>query len=135
MRTALVLALVAGVAGCEYALSDVATRIRYRLLAESAALRDSGSETAVIAMQPDHWPDECRRGQGYRLVLSPYKGGKQVATGDIVVNCKGGGGYYTGMGSESIYVAREMWVEKKKDEQLRITLRKTGKGIEIVSLD
>jgi hypothetical protein len=39
------------------------------------------------------------------------------------------------MGSESIYVAREMWVEKKKDEKLRITLRKTSKGIEIVSLE
>lgn len=135
IRIALLVAIIAGASACEYAFSDVATRIRYRLLAESASLRDSGHETAVIAMQPDHWPDPCRRGQGYRLVLSPYKGGKQVATGDIVVNCQGGGSYYTGMGSESLYVVREMWVEKKKEEELRITLRKTSKGIEIVSLE
>jgi hypothetical protein len=132
---ALRLVIIVGASGCEYAFSDVATRIRYRLLAESASLRDSSNETAVVAMQPDHWPDQCRRGQGYRLVLSPYKGGKQVATGDIVVNCKGGGSYYTGMGSENVYVAREMWVEKKNNEELRMTLRKTSAGVEIVSLD
>jgi hypothetical protein len=132
---ALRLVIIVGASGCEYAFSDVATRIRYRLLAESASLRDSSNQTAVVAMQPDHWPDQCRRGQGYRLVLAPYKGGKQVATGDIVVNCKGGGSYYTGMGSENVYVAREMWVEKKNNEELRMTLRKTSAGVEIVSLD
>lgn len=135
IRIGLLVGLIAGASACEYAFSDVATRIRYRLLAESASLRDSSNETAVIAMQPDHWPDHCHRGQGYRLVLSPYKGGKQVATGDIVVNCKGGGSYYTGMGSENVYVAREMWVEKKNNEALRMTLRKTSAGVEIVSLD
>jgi hypothetical protein len=135
IRIGLLVALIAGASACEYAFSDVATRIRYRLLAESASLRDSSNETAVVAMQPDHWPDQCRRGQGYRLVVSPYKGGKQVATGDIVVNCTGGGSYYTGMGSETIYVVREMWIDKKKDEELHITLRKTSKGIEIVSLE
>ena len=83
IRIGLLVTLIAGASACEYAFSDVATRIRYRLLAESASLRDSSNETAVVAMQPDHWPDQCRRGQGYRLVVSPYKGGKQVATGDL----------------------------------------------------
>jgi hypothetical protein len=72
---------------------------------------------------------------GYRLVLSPYKGGKQVATGDIVVTCKGGGVYYTGMGSEAVYVLEEMAIEKKPQDELRITLRKTGAGTQIVGLD
>ena len=72
---------------------------------------------------------------GYRLVLSPYKGGKQVPTGDIVVNCKGGGVYYTGMGSETIYVAEEIAIEKKPEDELRITLRKTAAGTQIVRLD
>jgi hypothetical protein len=135
--THLVLTLIAALAACacEYAFSDVATRIRYRLLDEGAALLSSNAETATFALRPDHWPDECRQGEGYRLVLSPYKGGKQVATGDIVVTCKGGGIYYTGMGSERIYVAREMAVEKGKEEDLRITLRKTPSGIEIVALE
>ena len=121
---------------CEYAFSDVATRIRYRLLEEeSAARRMANNETVMIALRPDHWPDECRKGEGYRLVISPYKGGKQVATGDIVVSCKGGGIYYTGTGSEGITVAREMTVEKKKEDELRITLRKTSSGLEIVALE
>src|SRR5918995_4276024 len=126
IHLALLLTMAAAMSACEYAFSDVATRIRYRLLEESASRRLSHNETVTIALRPDHWPDECRKGEGYRLVLSPYKGGKQVATGDIVVNCEGGGIYYTGMGSESIYVAREMTVEKKKEDELRITLRKTN---------
>jgi predicted alternative tryptophan synthase beta-subunit len=68
-------------------------------------------------------------------VLSPYRGGKQVASGDIVITCKGGGSYYTGMGSETIYVAQEMAIEKNKEDELRITLRKTNSGTEIVGLE
>jgi hypothetical protein len=135
IRLIATLIMAATMSACEYAFSDVATRIRYRLLDESDSLRSSNRETATIALRPDHWPDECRAGKGYRLVLSPYKGGKQVATGDIVVHCKGGGIYYTGMGSEGIYVVREMAIEKKKEDQLRITLRKTEAGIEIVALE
>lgn len=135
LRVALLLAAAVATCGCEYLLSDVATRIRYSLLRESAQLRASSSETATFALRPDHWPDACRRGQGYRLVLSPYKGGKEVATGDIVVTCKGGGGYYTGMGAESIHVTREMAIEKKTEDELRITLRKTSAGTEIVKLE
>lgn len=135
MIRVVLLLMMAMLSACEYAFSDVATRIRYRLLEESASRHMADNETVTIALRPDHWPDECRKGQGYRLVLSPYKGGKQVATGDIVVNCKGGGIYYTGMGSESIYVTREMAVEKKKEDELRITLRKTNSGIEIVALE
>jgi hypothetical protein len=130
-----VLAIAALLCGCEYAFSDVATRIRYAVLEESARLRLSSSESSTIALRPDHWPDACRKSMGYRLVLSPYKGGKQVATGDIVVNCKGGGVYYTGMGSEMVYVTEEIAIEKKPEDELRITLRKTGAGTQIVRLD
>lgn len=105
------------------------------MLEESALLRFSKNETVTIALRPDHWPDACRKGMGYRLVLSPYRGGKQVASGDIVVTCKGGGSYYTGMGSENIYVAQEIAIEKKPEDELRITLRKTNSGTEIVRLE
>jgi len=135
VRLVLLLAIAALLAGCEYAFSDVATRIRYALLKESALLQLSTKETVTIALHPDHWPDACRKGEGYRLVLSPYMGGKQVASGDIVVTCKGGGSYYTGMGSESIYVALEMTIEKKTEDELRITMRKTQSGTEIVRLE
>jgi hypothetical protein len=135
IRLVTLLAIAAFVSGCEYAFSDVATRIRYALLEESALLRSSKNETVTIALRPDHWPDACRKGMGYQLVLSPYKGGKQVASGDIVVTCNGGGSYYTGMGSENIYVAQEMAIEKKTEDELRITLRKTNSGTEIVRLE
>jgi len=135
IRLVPLLAAATFVSGCEYAFSDVATRIRYALLEESALLRFSKNETVTIALRPDHWPDACRKGMGYRLVLSPYRGGKQVASGDIVVTCKGGGRYYTGMGSESIYVAQDMAIEKKPEDELRITLRKTQSGTEIVRLE
>jgi hypothetical protein len=135
VRLVLLLAVAAFMSGCEYAFSDVATRIRYALLEESTLLHLSKNETVTIALRPDHWPDACRKGQGYRLVLSPYRGGKQVASGDIVITCKGGGSYYTGMGSETIYVAQEMAIEKNKEDELRITLRKTNSGTEIVGLE
>jgi len=135
VRLVLLLAVAAFMSGCEYAFSDVATRIRYALLEESTLLHLSKNETVTITLRPDHWPDACRKGQGYRLVLSPYRGGKQVASGDIVITCKGGESYYTGMGSETIYVAQEMAIEKNKEDELRITLRKTNSGTEIVGLE
>ena len=52
-----------------------------------------------------------------------------------MVTCKGGGTYYTGMGSEKIYVVREMAIEKGTEDELRITLRKTDSGTQIVGLD
>lgn len=127
--------LCALTAGCEYAVSDVATRIRYALRDEGSALQRSGKDAVTLALRPDHWPDGCPGDGGYRLVLSPYRGGKQVATGDIVVHCRGGGAYYTGLGSEQLYVVREMSVEKAKEDDLRITLRRTQAGIEIVGLE
>ena len=90
---------------------------------------------APVSLHPDHWPDACPKGMGYRLVLSPYKGGKQVASEDIVITCKGGGSYYTGLGSESIHVAQEMAIEKNAADELHITLGKTAAGTEIVRLE
>lgn len=130
-RVVLVFAIAPFISGCEYAFSDVATR----MLRESTFLHASKNETVKIALRPDHWPDACRSGMGYQLVLSPYRGGRQVASGDIVVTCKGGGSYYTGMGSERIYVAREMAIEKRPEDELHITLRKTDSGTEIVGLE
>jgi hypothetical protein len=135
VRLICVAAMLFFISACEYAFSDVATRIRYAVLEKSAQLKSSTDETATITLRPDHWPDACRKGEGYKLVLSPYKGGKQVATGDIVVTCKGGGSYYTGMGSENIYVSKEIAIEKKTEDELRILLRKTASGTEIVGLE
>lgn len=135
IRLVLLLAVATFMSGCEYAFSDVATRIRYTLLEKSILLHLSKDETVTIALRPDHWPDGCRKGDGYRLVLSPYRGGKQVASGDIIVACKGGGSYYTGMPSESIYVAQEIAIEKKTEDELRIKLRKTNSGTEIVGME
>lgn len=131
----LLLAVVPFMSGCEYALSDVATRIRYALLKQSALLHLSNNETVTLALRPNHWPGACRKGEGYRVVLSPYRAGKQVASGEIVVTCKGGGSYYTGMGSEKIYVVEEMAIEKQPADELRITMRKTSFGTEIVGLE
>lgn len=130
----ILLPAVLAAAGCKYAFSDVATRIRYALLAAQGDVRSSPSGMVTLSLQPDHWPDNCRKGAGYRLVLSPYKGDKQVAVGDIVVHCHGGGQYYTGLGSERIYVSRELSVEKQPGEELHLVLRRTSAGVEIVEL-
>ena len=121
--------------GCEYVVSDVATRIRYALNDARIELQQSEVETLTIALKPNHLPDACPGGSGYRVVLSPYKGNKQVAVGDIDVHCQRARHYWTGFGSEGIYVTRVLSVEKKADDELRITLRKTPAGVEIVSLD
>ncbi len=129
------LAAISAVAGCEYVVSDVATRIRYALLDAKAELRKSGKDTLTITLRPNHFPDSCGKAASYRVVLSPYKGNKQVAVGDIAIDCKGSRQYHTGFGSTEIYVAREMAVEKKADDDLRITLHKTSSGVEIVGLE
>lgn len=131
----LLLASTIWVSGCEYVLSDVATRIRYSLLDAKAELQGSQKETLTLALRPNHAPDGCKSGAKYRVVLSPYKGNKQVAVGDIDVYCDGVLRYYTGFGSEEIRVAREMAVEKNAEDEVRITLRKTSSGIEIVGLE
>ncbi len=123
------------VTGCEYAFSDVATRIRYRLQSALAELRHSAQEELTITLRPDHWPDACPGGGGYRLVISPYQGGKQVRVGDIMIRCRGGHPYYTGLGSEDLYVAADLAVDKRRDEDLHITLRKTAAGVEITRLE
>jgi hypothetical protein len=135
--SALLLGFLATVAlsGCEYFLSDVATRIRYALLDAKAELQKSPKETLTITLRPNHAPDGCKGAAGYRLEISPYRGNKQVATGDISAKCNAGRHYHTGLGSESLYVTRVMTVEKKADDDVRITLRKTSSGVEIVGLE
>lgn len=128
-------ALATLLAGCEYVLSDVATRIRYRLHAAVSELKLSTHDSVMVSLRPDHWPDECPKRAGYRLVISPYRGGKQVATGDIAVTCRGGRSYSTGLGLEELYVAQDLAVEKGSDEDLHITLHKTSSGVEIVGLE
>lgn len=130
------LALVLGglsLSGCDYAFSDVATRIRYALLRQLPSASTAG-KTTTVSLRPDHWPDGCRGSGGYRLTISPYRGGKQVETGDIVVACRGGGSYATGLGSEAIALAGDLSIEKGRDEDLVITVRGTGRGIEIVTV-
>jgi hypothetical protein len=121
--------------GCEYVLSDIATRIRYALLDAKAELQRSQKDTLTITLRPNHAPDGCQSGAGYRVVLSPYRGNKQVVVGDIDVYCNGSRRYYTGFGSEQIYVTHEMAVEKKADDEVHITLHRTSSGIEIVGLE
>jgi hypothetical protein len=133
-RLALLSALTLLVAGCEYAFSDAATRVRYALFRANIAMQLTQNDTKTITVDPDHWPDRCRKGTGYRLVLSPYKGDKQVPTGDIVVYCNDGHQYYTGLGSEKIYVTQELAVDKGAGEEVHITIRKTSAGMEIVDL-
>ena len=131
---AILLGAALALGGCEYFLSDVATRIRYELLRQHAALQDSGEAERQFALRPDHWPDACPGDSGYRLRLSPYRGDKNVAVGDIFIECKGGGRYYTGLGAEAIYVTRELAIDKRADEDLIISLRRSERGTEIVRL-
>lgn len=76
-----ILILLPLLSGCEYFVSDVATRIRYALLRENAALHSSSELSRTFSIRPDHWPDACPGDQGYTLTLVPYRGGKQVKVG------------------------------------------------------
>lgn|SRR5262245_17509070 len=127
----LVLSATSFLTGCEYAFSDAATRIRYALLAQS--WRVQASDTPVtVTVYPDHFPEGCD--SNYRVVLSPYKGGKQVPVGDIFVHCQSGQRYYTGFGSEQIYVTKEIFIEKRAGEAVTLSLHKTASGSEIVDM-
>ena len=129
------LAAAIALAGCEYLGTDVATRIRASLLEAKAQLEKSGQQSMTIILKPNHWPDHCADPAGYRVTLSPYKGNKQAAVGDINVQCQGKRTYYTGFGSDGIFVTRDLTVEKKPGEALRVTLRKSKAGLEIVGLE
>ncbi len=118
--------------GCEYVGSDIATRVRYALGRETSSFQSS-SETATITISPDHWPEGCG-GVGYTLRIAPDDGHKQVKTGDIFVTCDDGHPYYTGLGSERIYVTRELTVARKSGESVQIVMRKTDKGVELIEL-
>ena len=125
----------AALTGCEYFVSDVATRIRYRLDDAKAELERSEKATLPITLRPNHRPDSCGSDASYRVTLSPYKGNKKVAVGDIDVLCERRHHYWTGLGSEGIYVTRVLTVEKKADDEVGITLRKTPSGVEITALE
>jgi len=116
----------------ERLVSDVATRVRYALRNEAARMHLLREDTRVMTIRPNGWPDGCRAGSTYRLVLSPYKGNKQVPAADIDVHCAGGRHHYW-TGTELI-VPAELAVEKGPDDEVRITLRRTPAGIEIVDL-
>lgn len=130
----LLLGIASLTTGCEYAFSDVSTRIRYAMLAGLDDLQKSNEQSVTLTLRPDHRPDACPGG-GYRVTISPYKGGKQVPTGDITIACKGGRTYSTGVGSERINVPRELTAEKRSDEELRVTLRKSAAGADLVALE
>jgi hypothetical protein len=119
--------------GCEYVASDVATRIRYALQ-RSLASPPADGQTTVVRLRPDHWPDACPGDGGYTLKVTPYRGGKQVPTGDILIACRGRGSYATGLGSERIAVAAELTIEKTRAQDLEIEIRGRAAGIEIVAL-
>jgi hypothetical protein len=129
--------VAAGVAlatpACEYVGSDAATRVRYDLGRETVVFRASSAETTTITVTPDHWPEGCG-GVGYTLRITPDDGHKQVRTGDIFVRCDDGHPYYTGLGSERIYVTRELQIARKSGEPVQIVMRKTEKGVELVEL-
>ena len=55
-----------------------------------------------------------------------------MPSADIAVRCRGRNGYDTGT---ELIVTRAMSVEKRADEALRITLKKTPAGVEIERLD
>ena len=131
----ILIATSALLAGCEYTISDAATRVRYAFQkAEISSFLLSENETTTITVAPDHWPEGCKKGEGYQLILKPYQGNKQVASGDIVVDCFGENGYHTGFGSEDIVIAQEMTIKKKSGEKVQITLRKSQPGLEIIEL-
>ena len=100
------------------------------------ARRERGEEreeTRTITVTPDHWPEGCG-GVGYKLRITPDDGKKMVKTGDIFVTCDSGHPYYTGVGSERIYVTRELTVAKRSGEPVQIVMRRTDKGVELVEL-
>lgn len=135
MNRALLLLLATALCGCEYLGTDVATRIRLSLVEAKAQMDRAGQDSLTIMVKPNHWPDGCPEPAGYRVTLSPYKGNKQVSVGDINIQCQGKRTYYTGFGSEEIFVTRDITVEKKPADALRITLRRSKAGMEVVGLE
>lgn len=118
--------------GCETLVSDMATRIRYQLRDAAADMKRRGRVELEVQISPNHWPDNCLPGAGYRVRLLPYRGGKVVPVGDIIVECHGKRHFGTGL--DGVFVADELIVEKDPADPIRFLLRSTPDGIEVVSI-
>src|SRR5262249_7774028 len=130
IRRLALITLLAATSGC----TDIATRIRHEIEEAQAKLETSPQDSISVVLRPNHSPDGCQEGAGYRLVVRPYSGGKQVPAGDIDVFCNGSRHYWTGL-SEKIRVPGQLVVQKKADEEIRVTLRRTPAGFEIAGLE
>ncbi|MFY9288221.1 MAG: hypothetical protein WAO98_06930 [Alphaproteobacteria bacterium] len=125
-------AFVFFLSGAERLTSDIATRIRYALRDGAGTLALVSDKARAFSVRPNVWPDNCKNAKGYRIVISPYKGNKQVESADINVYCHGGRQFYTGT---ELIVRKKMSVEKSGEEAVIFILGKTEKGTEILSLE
>ncbi len=126
---ALVVLLGAFFLGFERLVSDIATRIRYALRDGEFLMQATGRDSHVVTLAPNGWPDGCGE-QGFRVVLSPYKGNKVVPAADIDVYC-GKRHYSTGT---ALIVPRGMSVQKPADGSVSLTLARSPAGITITEL-
>ena len=127
---AFVLLMVALFLGFERLVSDIATRIRYALRDGELLMLATGRDSHVVTLAPNGWPDGCGE-RRFRVVLSPYKGNKQVPAADIDVHCANRHHYWTGT---LLIVPRQMSVEKEAGGGIALTLTRTPAGITITDL-
>jgi hypothetical protein len=132
MARTLALLSAAGLSGsaCERLISDSATRIAYAVRDGATRLRQSSSETLVLSVAWQSWPDGCPA--GYRV---EWLADADRNTG-LGVSCEPGRrSYRTTDNRNVVQVPARLEAAHGKGEPTTIALRKSRDGtIEVVAL-
>jgi hypothetical protein len=124
--------VAAGLSGaaCENLISDSATRIAYAVRDGAARLRRSSSETLVLSVAWQSWPDGCPG--GYRV---DWKADTDQYPGLGVVCATGPRGYGTTYYRNFVKVPARLQTAHERGEPTTIALRKSSDGtIEVIAL-
>lgn len=118
--------LAVGLGGCEFLVSDSASRTAFALREASRRLVASGDSTIVVRVTPREWPRGCRG--AYRLTLAP----DSALVPGLAVHCLPSGPVYTS--GDALALVRTPQVltgEFRATEPVVLLLRRNGADVEV----
>lgn len=118
--------LALGLSGCEFLVSDSASRTAFALREASRRLAASSDSTIVVRVSPREWPRGCHG--AYRLTLAP----DTARVPGLAVHCLPAGPVYTSGGALALVRTRDLQTsEFRAAEPMILLLRRQGQEIEV----
>lgn len=112
--------------GCEFLVSDSASRTAFALRDGARRLAGSGDSTITVRVAPRQWPRGCQG--AYRLTLVP----DSAAVPGLAIRCLPGGPVYTSGDALAQVRTRELLTaDLRATEPVTLLLRRNGQEIEV----